>query len=213
MPTERNPRRPLVAQDRYERVLEAARGMQMRVDWAQKPVSLPSHLPALLVLAHGTGRRISPILALRYEDLRLGEGPHGSIRWPADTDKMGREWVVPISTEVREVLDQILTERPGIARGWLFPAPRTASKHLSKDVASSWLLRAEQLAKVPKQDGSLWHAFRRGWATARKQMPDVDVAASGGWSDVTSLRQCYQAADQATMYRVVSEPLEIRETR
>lgn len=92
---------------------------------------------------------------------RLNEGPYGSVRWPASSDKMGKEWLVPISSEVREVLDQILEERPGIGKAWLFPAPATMSKHLSKDVASAWLVKAEQAAKVEKQDGSLWHAYRR----------------------------------------------------
>lgn len=211
IPTEKNPRRPVVDQDRYERVLAAAHSMQMRVKGAEKPVSEPSYLSALLILAHGTGRRISPILKLQYEDLRLHEGPHGSICWPADTDKRGKEWLVPINREVREVIDRILTERPGIGKAWLFPAPQNTTKHVSKDVASTWLLKAEKISRVPKQNGSLWHAYRRSWATLRKFMPDVDVAAAGGWSDVATLKQCYQHADVETMYRVVSEPSRIKE--
>ena len=39
---------------------------------------------------------------------------------------------------------------------------------------------------------------------ARKHLPDVDVAAAGGWSDQSTLREVYQQADQETMYRVVS---------
>ena len=211
IPQERNPRRPVVDEDRYEHVLAAAQTMTMRVDWFGKPVSVPSHLPALLVLAHGTGRRISAILKLQYGDLKLDDGPFGSICWPADTDKRGKQWTVPISREVRAVIDQLLAERPGIGKAWLFPSPRRASKHLSKDVASTWLLKAEVLAGVAKQNGSLWHAYRRSWATSRKFMPDVDVAAAGGWSDVSTLKQCYQHADVETMFRVVSEPVQIRE--
>jgi hypothetical protein len=75
-----------------------------------------------------------------------------------------------------------------------------------KEVAGAWLIKAEQLAGVEKQEGSLWHAYRRGWATARKHMPDVDVAAAGGWSDLSSLKRCYQHADEATMFAVVSRP-------
>src|SRR5213592_528595 len=43
----------------------------------------------------------------------------------------------------------------------------------------TWLLEAEGLAKVPKQDGSLWHAFRRAWATARESHSVKDVAEAG----------------------------------
>lgn len=79
------------------------------------------------------------------------------------------------------------------------------------ELASPWLIEAEKVAQVPKQDGSLWHAYRRKWATERKDLPDADVAAAGGWSDTSTLREVYQQADMETMYRVVSEPTSLRE--
>jgi hypothetical protein len=56
---------------------------------------------------------------------------------------------------------------------------------------------------VPKPDGSLWHAFRRLWATERKALPVKNVAAAGGWKDVTTLINCYQQPDEATLRSVV----------
>ena len=44
-----------------------------------------------------------------------------------------------------------------------------------------------------------------------EHLPDVDVAAAGGWSDTTTLKHVYQQADQDGMYRVVSEPAAVRE--
>jgi len=35
--------------------------------------------------------------------------------------------------------------------------------------------------------------------------------ATGGWSDPTSLETAYQHPEADTLYRVVSEPMEIRE--
>jgi len=116
-----------------------------------------------------------------------------------------------MSREVRVVVDRLLVERPLIGQAYLFPAPKDPSKPVSKDVAAAWLIKAEELAGVEKQQGSLWHAYRRGWATARKHLPDVDVAAAGGWSDLSSLKTCYQQADEATMYAVVSQPAQLRE--
>lgn len=211
IPSDKNPRRPVVTQDRYEKLLAVADQVAMVVDWSEKRVSRPSYLPQLLVLAYGTGRRIGAICALRYEDLRLDQGPHGSIRWPADTDKIGRESIVPISAEVREAINQVLEDRPGIGAAPLFPAPQDPSQPISRALASGWLLQAEDLAGVEKHDGSLWHAYRRGWATARKNLPAPDVAAAGGWTDTSTLRDVYQQADQETMYRVVSQPQVIRE--
>ncbi len=66
------------------------------------------------------------------------------------------------------------------------------------------LLEAERLAGLEKQDGSLWHAYRRKWATERKHLPNVDVAAAGRWSALASLQTSYQMADSQTMFKVVS---------
>jgi hypothetical protein len=111
------------------------------------------------------------------------------------------------------VIDQLLVERPLIGATYLFPAPNHPDMPISKEVAGAWLIKAEQLAGVEKHKGSLFHAYRRGWATARKHMPDVDVAAAGGWSDLSSLKTCYQHADEATMFAVVSQPMQLREVR
>lgn len=47
--------------------------------------------------------------------------------------------------------------------------------------------------------------FRRGWATARKHLPLPDVAAAGGWEkNSTSLRECYQHADEQTTRAVAT---------
>ena len=57
-------------------------------------------------MVRGGGSRLSAAFATRT--LRLGEGPLGSIRWPADTDKQGRETLVPVGPTVRQALDPSL---------------------------------------------------------------------------------------------------------
>jgi hypothetical protein len=37
--------------------------------------------------------------------------------------------------------------------------------------------------------------YRRLWASERRHLPDVDVAAAGGWKDTQALRLSYQHAD------------------
>jgi integrase len=220
IPDEPNPRRPVATADRYERSRAKADQVTMELRGEGKRVEVPSYLPELLDLAYATGRRIGAICALRYADLRLdvtAEAPYGATVWPAATDKMGKEWMAPIDRRAREALDRIGADREVGVRGkwpaspWLFPSPRNPSRPLSKDLASEWLERAEALAELPKLDGSLWHAYRRGWATARKHYPLADVAAAGGWKDTTTLRTVYTQADAATVRRVVLEPIELRE--
>lgn len=206
LPREKNPRRPVVTQERFERVRNVAPQVRTVRGLGKAKRELPTYLPEVLDLCWHTGRRISAILALRFADLRLTDGPHGSILWPAASDKMGKESLAPVSKEVRDAIDRILAERPGIGAAYLFPAINDATKPIAVEVVSTWLRAAEILGGVPKQNGSLFHAYRRGWATSRKHWPVVDVMATGGWGTPETLLECYQHADMETMYRVVSEP-------
>jgi hypothetical protein len=70
-------------------------------------------------------------------------------------------------------------------------------------LAAYWLRRAYILSGAVKPDGSLWHAFRRLWATERKTLPVKDVAAAGGWKYITTLINCYQQPDEDTLRAVV----------
>ena len=210
---EKNVRRPVATDDRYEATRAVSDDLMMDVRRNGRRLQTRSYLSELLDIVNGTGRRISAVIRLRFCDLCPNEGPHGAILWPADTDKERREWLVPINASVRAALNRINSGHPGVGTAYLFPSPRNPRRPVSKDLVSGWLERAEAMAGLPKLDGSLWHAYRRKWATSRKGLPDVDVAVAGGWSDLTSLKTAYQQADTDTLYRVVSEPTKLREVR
>ena len=95
----------------------------------------------------------------------------------------------------------------------LFPCGDDLQKAMSRHMAARWLRTAEKLAELEPQNGSLWHAYRRKWATERKHLPDVDVAEAGGWKTVETLKTAYQHSDPETMLRVVLEPAKLREVR
>ena len=92
----------------------------------------------------------------------------------------------------------------------MFPSPKDSEEPITRHLADKWLREGEKLAGLEPQQGSLWHAYRRKWATERKNFPDVDVAAAGGWADTQALKKCYQHADPTTMLRVVLEGGELR---
>ena len=69
-------------------------------------------------------------------------------------------------------------------------------------MSAIWMDHAAGTQGTP--DGSLWHAFRRLWANGRKHLWVKDVAAAGGWNDVTTLLKCYQQPDEQTL-RAVGE--------
>jgi integrase len=124
-PSEMNPRRPMASTDRLEKVLAAAEALEMELRWVGKVHRQRAYLADVLVLAAETGRRISPILALRWEDVLWDVKPYGAIRWRADEDKMGQEWTAPVSSKVRSTLDGLRRERPGLGSALLFPSRLT----------------------------------------------------------------------------------------
>ncbi len=205
-PRERNPRRPVATEERYLAIRAVSDDVPMEIRWRGRREPARSHLSEVLDLAFHTGRRLSAICRLTYADLRFEVGPFGSVRWPAHTDKLRRELVVPLSPEARAAIDRAVRERPrrpGRPHAPLFPSPSDPDRPISRHLADDWLRRAERLAGVPPLEGSLWHAYRRAWATARKHLPDVDVAAAGGWKDATTLKAVYQQPDQEGMLAAV----------
>jgi len=219
--SEKNPCREVATENRYERT-RAVTDQISTGKWITDPadpdgkklfVSRRAKLSEILDLAHHTGRRVSAILVLTFADLRLQrttEAPHGCIHWTEDSDKMNKEWLTPISTEARAVLESILRERPAIGSHPLFPSVSDPAVPVTYRVAATWLRRAEVLAGLAPLQGALWHAYRRKWASERKHLPDADVADMGGWSCVDTLK-IYQRPDAETRQRVLTDRRPIRE--
>jgi integrase len=206
IPAEKNPRRPIYDATRVEALLNVADSVLMRIGWGKEARYERSHLRSLLRLASDTGRRISSILALRWADWYPDLGTHGKLRWRAEEDKLGRDWLAPITPEVRAELERVQRERMAVGEALIFPRPNDPTKPVTVDLACAWLERAERLAGLDSLPGGLWHPFRRKWATERKHMSPKDVAAVGGWVDTQTLQKCYQIADDETMEAVLLQP-------
>jgi integrase len=226
VPSEKNPRRVVATQGRYKAVLAVAEQVTYEVivpvtaengKRKRKRVHVRSYLPELLVLANETGRRLSAILGLTYEDVdteRRPTAPYGSITWRADLDKKGREWPdVPLTEAARAAIDRVLRDRPGIGPVPLFPSPKDRTEPVSRHLAGKWLEGAEKLAGLEHQPGGGWHAFRRKMATELKGHPDKDVMELLGWKDLRSLKAAYQHADPSTMLVTLQGRGELREVR
>lgn len=214
IPVEQNPRRPVASHDRYEALRAVSDQVLMWQRVGGKRVAARSYLSELLDIVNSTGRRISPVCQLTYDDLRLNEGgPFGAFRWPADTDNQGNEFLSPMDPVARAAVERVLQERPGIGAAYLFPVPGKSTLPISRHLADAWLREGERLANLTPLAGSLWHAYRRKWVTERKPYPDVDIAAAGGWKDTSTLKTCYQRPDPQTILRVVLEPVRLREVK
>jgi integrase len=193
IPREKNPRRPVMTEDVYRALLKAADQVHPQLRLA-------------LVVAEGTGRRLSAWRQLRWDDLNFETKPFGAIRWRAETDKKGFEQVVPIAPQVRQALLEARQKQKAIGTAWVFPADQDPALPTKRELFDQRLRRAYQIAEITKEPGSLWHALRRKWATERKGYPISDVAAAGGWRDKQTLLESYQRADEETIRMVVLTP-------
>ncbi len=190
LPRETNPRQPLMRHDEYLRLLDVAD----QVHRLLKPA---------LVLAEGTGRRISAVRNLRWADIDVEAG---AIRWRAEHDKKGYEQVVPMSEPVSRTLIALQQMRQSIGNTPVLPAPRDPTRPCSRYLLDAWLRRAHRKAGVEPRPGGLWHPIRRKWVTERKGYPLKDVAAAGGWRDEQTVLRAYQQADAETVRQVVLHP-------
>ncbi len=123
----------------------------------------------------------------------------------------GKGWLVPVSPSVRRAIDRVLNESPGLGAEYLFPSPVDPGRPMPYGRVRTWLEKAEVLAGLPVQEGSLWHAYRRKWATERKHLSRTDVARAGDWSNVATLQRCYQQPGEETILEVVLGGAELRE--
>ena len=153
-----------------------------------------------MVVVQYTGRRLSSVLALRWNDVDF---ERETIAWRAEADKRRKTWLAPMPRTVTTVLRAYRDRRPHPNSPFVFPSPVDDGRPVDKDRADTMLERAYRLASITRPPGGLWHPFRRRWATTGKHFPLKDVAQAGGWDDVRTLLVCYQQPDADTMCRVV----------
>ena len=190
LPRERNPRRPVMSHTTYLALLKVADKVHPLLKLA-------------LVLAEGTGRRISAWRNLRWDDVDLQEG---TIRWRAEHDKGGYEDTRPMSDAVSEALREARKAQKAIGSAPVFPAPKDPAKACDRHLLDNWLRKAFAQAEIEQEPGGMWHTLRRKWATERKGYPVKDVAAAGGWRDERTILTSYQQSDAATVRQVVLHP-------
>ncbi len=207
------PSRELASDDRADLIEEVASQIRMTVSWFGDRKEVMSPFRCIFRLARETGRRIYPILCLRFENLELertASAPWGSITWPQDTDKQRRQWRCPLNARAREAIDWALEQRPIVGAGYIFPSPRSLEKPVRYELALNWLRRAEALAGLEPQKRAAYHAYRRAFATKRKHLPAKDVAAAGGWKNTFVVQEIYQQSDDETLLRVITQGAKLR---
>jgi integrase len=203
---EKNKKQPVATWERYQATIGAMQ--QLRAESESDDERLRwVRMEFALFLAEATGKRLGSIRQLRWEDFGFDRQV---VYWRAEADKKGYKWEVPMPADFFETVKAFQRE-VGAGPGFVFSAPKAADGIMDRHLFDKWLSRAEKKAKLKKLDGGLWHAYRRKWAIERKHLPPKDVAAAGGWKDLTTLLEVYQQSDEASVLAVTSVTVKLRE--
>lgn len=203
---EKNKKQPVATWERYQATVAAMQQLRAgsesddeRLRWVRMEFAL--------FLAEATGKRLGSIRQLRWEDFGFDRQV---VYWRSEADKKGYKWEVPMPADFFDTVKTFQREI-GAVGGFVFAAAKAADGIMDRHLFDKWLSHAEKKAKLKKLDGGLWHSYRRKWAIERKHLPPKDVAAAGGWKDLTTLLEVYQQSDEASVLAVTSVTLKLRE--
>ncbi len=126
---EKNPARPIASIARYEKTRAKIQELAATAEHTNDRMRW-SRLELALLLAEGTGRRRGAIVGLRWEDCEFAQS---KIRWRAEHDKKGKEWIIPMPSSFVAELRQFLVRIGAIT----VPVPillRSVAAHACGDV-------------------------------------------------------------------------------
>ena len=187
-PKEQSPRRPILTDAQYRKLLAVS-------------VQVSPLFGLALTLAHETGHRIGAIRLLRWSDVLFDRT---KVRWRGEQDKIGLEQEVEVSRKALRALKQARRDRPAIGEVWVFPSPEDPTQPCSRHLVRDWWERGEALAGLAHEAGLGWHSLRRKFATDLKHVPLVDLCYLGGWKDPQTILRCYQRPDERTMRQALA---------
>lgn len=144
-------------------------------------------LRQFLLVLYGTGMRRGEVLSLEWTEVDLDTG---FISLPKRKTKNGKDREVPLSTNVRTILEMI--PRDGM-NPYVFPAPHRLGQAVNHATVSDWWQKARDCAGVVGPKGQpIWlHSLRHSFATDLivAGMPVEVVMSICGWSSPEMMRR------------------------
>jgi integrase len=182
-PKEDSPKRPLLTEEQYQSLQDAANHLDWRFGLA-------------LTLVHETGHRIGAARLLRWSDIDLDGA---TVKWLARNDKIGFEHTTPLTEPAIAALRAARRSQSTIGDTWVFPSPRNPERPCSRHLMRDWWEDARKRAGLDHIPRLGWHALRRKFASELKHTPLRDLCELGGWKNATTVLTCYQQPDESTM--------------
>jgi integrase len=147
-----------------------------------------------VLLALCTGHRSSAIRQLRWSDIDLEAGV---IRWRAEADKIGYEHSNPLHPELVTYLKRERARIGAIGNAWLFPSDNDPAQPADRDYFLKKIWPAlRSAAGIPEGERYGWHAFRRRFANALRNVPLRDLKDLGGWKTEQTVVAVYLKVDE-----------------
>jgi integrase len=193
IPKEENPNRPMLSREEYGKLLANA-------------ADVAPLFECLLAIAHDTGHRSRSIRHLRWSDIDFDAR---TIRWRAETDKIGYEHLTPASEATIAALEKARRLSAQLGDGWVFPSPTDPTQPVRRELIDHWWTRAEALAEVTHVRGRGMHSLRRKFATELRHLPMKDLQQLGGWKDHNTILKAYQHPDMEAMREGLNRRLQV----
>ena len=192
-----NPRRPILADEGYEKMLFVAREVHRLCE-------------PFFILVHETGHRAASVRQLRWSDIDLEKKV---VRWRAENDKIGFLHSTPLSNRAAEALERLQKAEGAIGEHWVFPSDAEPARPLPRHTANKWWRRAEAKAKLDHMPGMGFHSARRKFASELKGTNLRDLAYMGGWKNPQTVLMVYQQPDMEVQREALAARKKLRATR
>lgn len=101
-PSEDNPRRPMLADDRYQKMREVGARVHPRCE-------------SFFVVVHETGHRAASVRQLKWSDIDLNGR---TVKWRPDADKINFEHETPLTDDAVEALQSERRRRTTLSDTW-----------------------------------------------------------------------------------------------
>lgn len=207
---EKNPERPAASHDRFEAMLASARELAAAATDPYHRHTFELFAVALTVL-EGTGRRISAVLGLEWEDLIGEPSAEQRIQFRLDLDKENVESTVPLAPHVADALQAYRERRSASLGRFIFP-DRSGEQPMKRDNLAHTFREVEAHTKLPPLNGGQFHPYRRKFAAERKHIPPETVMRLMGLRDLKVFFECYARVSEHDMRTALAEPQRLHDT-